>query len=155
MLITAVEGAPRHLDDIRARPGEFDPNTRDLFLAGALVPLELYEQAQRFRVWYRDRLRELFADVDVLVAPATPCAAPPLDPDPRLVIGGQVVNRGYLGVFTQPLSFTGLPVVAVPVAGAGPLPLGVQLAAAPFRESAALCVAAALEAAGIARASVS
>ena len=51
-------------------------------------------------------------------------------------------------------SFLGLPVVAVPVAHRGKLPLGIQVIAAPWREDHALQVARALEQRGIARAGV-
>ena len=60
-----------------------------------------------------------------------------------------------LGLFTQPISFIGLPVVAVPVWTKGEhLPLGVQVIAAPNREAHALRVAFALEQLGIASAPV-
>jgi len=49
--------------------------------------------------------------------------------------GVRLPAAGHLGVFTQPLSFAGLPVVAAPVAHTGPLPLGVQIVAAPWRET--------------------
>ena len=63
-------------------------------------------------------------------------------------------TRSHLGVFTQPLSFIGLPVISVPVVTPCALPLGVQLVAAPFRESALFRVAAKLEADGVAAAPV-
>ena len=70
---------------------------------------------------------------------------------PRLAtVGGvEVVARSHSGVFTQPLSFIGLPVISVPVAGPGALPLGVQVVAAPFREAVLFRVAARLEADGV------
>jgi aspartyl-tRNA(Asn)/glutamyl-tRNA(Gln) amidotransferase subunit A len=155
MVITASEGANLHLADLRTRAKDFDPLTRDRFLAGALVPASLYAQAQRFRAWYRARVAELFRDVDVLLAPTTPWVAP-LIGAPRLatVAGAEVVARAHSGVFTQPLSFVGLPVISVPVAARGALPLGVQLVAAPFREAALFRVAARLEADGVASAPV-
>ena len=52
--------------------------------------------------------------------------------------------RANLGIYTQPISFIGLPVVAVPVAFA-PLPVGVQIIAAPWREDIVLRIAHALE----------
>jgi 1-carboxybiuret hydrolase len=55
--------------------------------------------------------------------------------------------RANLGLYTQPIFFIGLPVVAVPVPLA-PLPIAVQIIAAPWREDVALHVAAALEAQG-------
>ena len=56
--------------------------------------------------------------------------------------------RPNLGLYTQPMSFIGLPVVAVPVP-LRPLPIGVQIIAAPWREDVALRIAHALEAAGV------
>ncbi len=149
-IITASEGASLHMDDLRTRPLDFDPMTRDRFLAGALVPAALYVRAQRFRAWYRERVREIFRETDVLLAPTTPFPAPRIGQDTITVAGEQVPTRPMLGLYTQPLSFIGLPVISVPVAGAGPLPLGVQLVAAPWNEAALFWVAAALERAGVA-----
>ena len=58
--------------------------------------------------------------------------------------GAEVPLRPNIGIFTQPISFIGLPVVAVPVPLA-PLPIGVQVIAAPWREDVALRIAHALE----------
>jgi Asp-tRNA(Asn)/Glu-tRNA(Gln) amidotransferase A subunit family amidase len=56
--------------------------------------------------------------------------------------------RANLGIYTQPISFIGLPVVVVPVP-LRPLPIGVQIVAAPWREDVALRIAHALEVAGV------
>ena len=153
-MITTSEGAQAHLESLRTRAKDFDPFTRDRFLAGALVPAPFYARAQRFRAWFRDRVREVFRDVDVLLAPVTPWPAPEFGQVKAVFDGAEVVARAMLGIFTQPLSFIGLPVVAVPVPRAGALPVGVQVVAAPWNERAALRVAAALEVAGIAAAPV-
>jgi Asp-tRNA(Asn)/Glu-tRNA(Gln) amidotransferase A subunit family amidase len=58
-------------------------------------------------------------------------------------------HRGL--VYTQPISFIGLPVVAVPVPTAFGLPVGVQIITAPWREDVGLRIARALEAADVAR----
>ena len=63
-------------------------------------------------------------DVDAIIAPATPCGAPLLGQKTFVLGGVELPVRANLGVFTQPISFIGLPVVTVPVAG--PLPVGVQ-----------------------------
>ena len=148
-IITAAEGASLHMDDLRSRPLDFDPMTRDRFLAGALVPAALYVRAQRFRAWYRERVREIFREVDVLLAPTTPFPALRIGQDTITLAGAQVPARPMLGLYTQPLSFVGLPVISVPAAGARPLPLGVQLVAAPWNEAALFRVAAVLERAGV------
>jgi len=84
----------------------------------------------------------------VILAPATPYPAFPIGQAVMEVGGQKLPAAGHLGVYTQPLSFAGLPVVAAPIAGIGPLPLGVQIVAAPWREDLALRVAAAAEAIG-------
>ncbi len=153
-VITAAEGANLHLANLKRRAADFDPATRDRFLAGALVPASWVLQAQRFRRWYRERVLEIFATTDVILAPATPCAAPRIGQETMTLAGREVPTRPHLGLFTQPLSFIGLPVVVVPVQRSGRLPIGVQIIAAPWRESVALRAAAALEDAGVVSAPV-
>ena len=153
-IITASEGANLHFTNLRSRPQDFDPATRDRFLAGTMIPATWYIQAQRFRQWYRDRVREIFQDVDIILAPTTPCVAPPLGIEKMVIAGEEVLVRPNLGLYTQPLSFIGLPVVSVPIHLPGYLPLGVQIIAAPYNEKLILQVAAFLEAQGIVSASV-
>src|SRR4029077_3742111 len=75
-VITASEGAALHLDRLRTRARDFDPAVRDRLIAGAMIPAPLVAKAQKFRRWYRTRVLELFARVDVVLAPVTPCTAP-------------------------------------------------------------------------------
>ncbi|MGI8803800.1 MAG: AtzE family amidohydrolase [Solirubrobacteraceae bacterium] len=152
MVITATEGAHTHLASLRARPADFDPMTRDRFLAGALVPARAYLQAQRLRAWLTGRMRAVFRDVDVVLAPATPFAAPRVGQREAVVDGETVLTQPYLGVYTQPISFAGLPVLTVPVRRVDGLPLGVQLIAAHDAEATLLRVGAELEARGLANA---
>ncbi len=153
-VITACEGANLHLEQLRSRPQDFDPATRDRFLAGALIPSSWYIQAQRFRRWYRDRVREIFQKVDVIIAPTTPCSAPLIGQQTMILDGEEILVRPHLGLYTQPLSFIGLPVLSVPIQQENGLPLGVQLIAAPYNEALILQVAAVLEAKGIVSAKI-
>lgn len=140
-LITASEGANLHLEDLRIRPQDFDPATRDRFLAGALLPSQWVIQAQRFRAWYRQQVQQIFRAVDILVAPTTPCVAPLIGQTLMEMDGVEVLLRPNLGLYTQPLSLIGLPVISVPVTQPGCLPIGIQLIAAPFQEAKLLRVA--------------
>lgn len=149
--ITTTEGASLHLDRLRKRPNDFDPAVRDRLIAGAMVPAALVDRAQKFRRWYRAQLAEIFKSVDVLLAPATPCTAPKLGQVNFNLDGVELPVRANIGIHTQPISFIGLPVVAVPVP-LEPLPIGVQIIAAPWREDIALRVAHALEKMGVAAA---
>jgi aspartyl-tRNA(Asn)/glutamyl-tRNA(Gln) amidotransferase subunit A len=148
-VITATEGAALHLDRLRTQANNFDPAVRDRLIAGALVPAALVNLAQKFRRWYRHHVLELFREVDVILAPATPCTAPMIGQQTFMLGGVETPLRPNIGVYTQPISFIGLPVVAAPVP-LKPLPIAVQIIAAPWREDAALRVAAALERAGVA-----
>jgi aspartyl-tRNA(Asn)/glutamyl-tRNA(Gln) amidotransferase subunit A len=147
-VITAAEGASLHLDRLRRRPEDFDPAVRDRLLSGAMIPAPLVDRAQKFRRWYRAAVLEIFKSVDVIIAPATPCVAPKLGQTTFVLDGIELPVRANIGIHTQPISFIGLPVVAVPVP-LEPMPIGVQIIAAPWREDIALRVAFALERAGV------
>ncbi len=147
-LITAAEGAALHLARLRARPADFDPDVRDRLIAGAMIPAAMVIQAQKFRRWYQRTMLALFDGVDAIIAPATPCTAPALGQKTFVLDGVELPVRANLGLFTQPISFIGLPVVAVPVAGL--MPIGVQIISAPWREDVALRIARYLEVVGAA-----
>jgi AtzE family amidohydrolase len=149
MTITAAEGAHLHAADLRSRAGDFDPRTRGRFLAGALIPAAFYLEAQRFRAWYRDQVRALFREVDVILAPTTPWAATRIGQDTITVGGEQIPIRPSFGLYTQPISFIGLPVLAAPIARPGALPRGIQIIGAPFTEALLFRVAAVLEGMGV------
>lgn len=143
-VITTTEGAALHLDRLRERPNDFDPAVRDRLIAGAIIPSSLVVKAQKFRRWYREQVLALFKDVDAIIAPATPCTAPLIGQQNFTLDGVEMPVRANLGIYTQPISFIGLPVVAVPVP-LKPLPIAVQIIAAPWREDIALRIAQALE----------
>lgn len=157
-LITAAEGAELHLDDLRTRPQDFDPITRDRFLANALIPAAWSTRAQRVRHRFARSVAKSFETVDLVIAPATPMVAPVIGTE-TITLGGRTLPaRPSLGLLAQPISCIGLPVAIVPVWGmnadAPHLPIGVQLIAAPWREDLCLRVAAALEAASVCSAPV-
>ncbi len=147
-IITATEGASLHLDRLRTRANDFDPAVRDRLIAGAMVPAPLVNAAQKFRRWYRGEVLKLFDKVDAILAPATPCTAPAIGQKTFMLDGVELPVRPNIGIYTQPISFIGLPVAAVPVP-LKPMPIAVQVIAAPWREDIALRIAYALEQAGV------
>lgn len=148
-IITACEGSNLHFENLKTRPQDFDFATRDRFLAGAFIPSGWYLQAQRFRRWFQAQVREIFQNVDIILAPTTPCPAPKIGQTTMILDGEEMLVRPHLGLYTQPLSFIGLPVLSVPVQRQNALPLGVQIIAAPYNEALILRVAAVLENMGI------
>ena len=147
-VISASEGASLHLDRLRTDADDFDPAVRDRLIAGAMIPAALVDTG---------------AKISPLVS------RPPARPVRRARCHSRAGNalhgaahrpadfrarrrrlpvRANLGIYTQPISFIGLPVVAVPVA-LDPLPIAVQIIAAPWREDIALRVAQTLEKMGV------
>jgi len=149
-LITAAEGAALHLERLRRRPNDFDPAVRDRLFAGAMIPAEIVVKAQKFRAWFRRRAGEIFEEVDIILAPATPCRAPLSGQKLMNLDGVDVPVRANLGIYTQPISFIGLPVATVPVFTEGErLPIGVQVIGPQWREDLVLRVAHDLETRGV------
>jgi 1-carboxybiuret hydrolase len=147
-VITCAEGAALHIDRLRGRAKDFDPAVRDRLIAGAMVPASMVMRAQKFRRWYQARILELFEEVDAVLLPATPCTAPRIGQETFTLDGVEMPVRANLGIYTQPISFIGLPVVVVPVP-LTPLPIAVQIVAAPWREDVALRIAYVLEKNGV------
>ena len=150
-IITASEAASLHLGRLRTRAKDFDPATRDRLIAGAMLPASLVTKAQKFRRWYQREVLKLFSEVDAILAPATPCPAPLIGQQMFKLGDSELPVRANLGIYTQPISFMGLPVVVAPVP-LSPLPIGVQIICAPWREDVALRIAHALEQQGVAAA---
>ncbi len=147
-VITTTEGAALHLDRLRKQAQDFDPAVRDRLIAGAMVPATLVSKAQIFRRWYREQVLKVFERYDAILAPSTPCVAPKIGQQTFVIDGVELPVRPNIGIYTQPISFIGLPVAAVPVP-LEPLPIGVQIIAAPWREDLVLRIAHALEQMGI------
>jgi len=102
------------------------------------------------RRWFAREVAASFADVDILLAPATPCAAPLIGTEWLDIAGQRLPARASMGLLTQPVSCIGLPVCTVPVWGAdASLPIGVPLIAAPWHEDLVLRCAHTLETAGV------
>lgn len=150
-IISASEGASLHLHHLRHHADDFDPAVRDRLLAGALIPATTIAKAHRFRSWFRRAMHEAFAQTDILLAPAVVGEAPRFN-QPLIPVGGEMVSaRANLGLYTQPLTLAGFPVLTLPMPGPG-LPLGAQLIAKPGREDQLIALGEALERSGAAKA---
>ncbi len=150
-VITASEGGQLHLPNLRKRPQDFEPLIVERLMAGALMPAAWYLQAQRVRRWYYRQVMKLFEEVDVILAPATPRPAQKIGQEFFTIRGKQVLARPNAGMLTQPISCIGLPVICAPAGKVeglpgqdGPMPVGMQIIAAPWREDHCFRVARAL-----------
>ena len=115
-LITATEGGRLHLDRLQSKPADFDPGRSrppDRRRDAALGVVSAGPEASA--PGGATKSCAVFRDVDVLLAPATPVPATLLGQETMTVGGREMLVRPNLGLFTQPISFIGLPVVAAPV----------------------------------------
>jgi len=147
-LITAFEGGRLHRDALREAPLSYDPGTRDRLLAGATLEETAYREALDYRTVFARQLDRVFERHDVLIAPAVMGEAPRID-EPTVMIDGELKSaRANLGLFTQPISFLGLPVISVPLRTEG-LPLGLQLIGKKGRDAQLIALAASLSQLGL------
>ena len=147
--LTAFEGGRLHLAELARRIEDYDPAVGSRLLAGALSPEALYQAALGFRVRFTQKVLEAFEKYDVLIAPTTLGPAPPIGQETMQLDGAEVSIRKNLGLYTQPISFVGAPVIAAPIVNPS-RPVGVQLIAAPGREDLAFGAALHLERLGLA-----
>jgi len=150
--MTAMEGGSLHRADLIARPMDFDPAVRDRMLAGLLMPADLLLAARRVRRIFAEEARRVFGQFDLLISPATPCSAPQIGVAMVEIEGVAVPVRANLGMLAQPISFIGLPAMAVPAACGTSLPIGVQMIAPAWAEDRLFHTAHHLHLAGITRA---
>ena len=110
--------------------------------ANLAIPATEYLKAMRIRSLLKQKFRELFADIDVLIAPARYGTAPkvsePLDgPDsvPVPIPSGPGMRR-----LIQAGNLAGLPALSLPCGFGGNLPLGLQLVGPAFTENTLLAL---------------
>ena len=129
-VIMTVEAAAVHQANFSARPDDYAPNVRGVVEAGMLTPAVTYMQAQRIRRRFRRDMEEAMRGFDALLTPSTATPAP-----------RDLTTTGDPS-FQTPWTTCGFPAITIPsgLSESG-LPLGLQLAAAPFAEESLLTVA--------------
>ena len=136
LLIIEAEAAvsyDEHMDDPTV---EFAADIRQALDYGRALSSAKLVGAFRARRLLQRRIESVFREVDVLVAPTTPCAAHSFDEN----------EPNELAAYMAPANLCALPALSVPMGftEAG-LPLGLQIMAAPFRDSLALRIGKAYE----------
>lgn len=138
MLVSRCEAATFHRNLELDRSLYWDEVADQLEAAGS-VPAMDYIDAQRMRAELADQMTAIFGEFDVLAMPTVPVVAPPVEDFSRYLL---TLSRNAI-----PWSLTGLPAVSVPCGTVDGLPIGLQLVAAPWRESRLIAMGSALEAA--------
>jgi aspartyl-tRNA(Asn)/glutamyl-tRNA(Gln) amidotransferase subunit A len=148
MAICDSEGAARHLQTLRTRPGDYDEGTRRRLLTAALLPAGLVHKAQQARAQIRAQIHEALERYDVLVAPSAPRPAPTIaNYTAPITSKAQAITHFFTRrSFPTPASLAGAPAMAVPCGfSTGGLPLSLQIIGRRFDDATVLRVGHAYE----------
>src|ERR1700691_2373793 len=108
--------------------------------AGLEIPANVYLKAMRVRRLAQEAMMKLFGDVDVLLTPARLASAPKIDePLDHRPDRARPKDAGLTALIPAG-NLAGMPALALPCGFAGNLPVGLQLAGAPFTENTLLAV---------------
>lgn len=137
-LVMLTEAAAVHLPWLRSRLADYGPDVRARLLAGLLLPATAHVTGLRACRHARDEHERELGRYDVLVAPAMPIVAPPLDAVPS---GYRLLVMPY----NSPAALLGLPVVVVPCGLVDGLPVGLAITGRRGEDGVALAVAEAFQ----------
>jgi aspartyl-tRNA(Asn)/glutamyl-tRNA(Gln) amidotransferase subunit A len=128
----------------------YGADVRALLDQGRLVPATDYINAQRLRRKMRREFDQVWKEVDCLITPATPSAAPRIG-DTTVRLGGRDEDVRLASTrLVRGVNALGYPALAMPCGmSAAGLPLGLQIVGAAFEEAAVLRIGAALEDGGV------
>jgi len=145
-LVLAVEAAAFHKRWLIERPQDYGPQVLMRLQNGLAIPGVLYLEALRWRGPALAAHIAATSEVDAVIAPAAPLAAPTIAesdvgnaPDAEAVI--QRLTR-----FTRPVNYLGLPSLSIPSGfNAKGLPIGMQLVGRSFDEATLITIGAAFQ----------
>jgi aspartyl-tRNA(Asn)/glutamyl-tRNA(Gln) amidotransferase subunit A len=142
-VVLYVEAAAYYEASLRKTPEGFSESARELLQLGSLIRGTEYLTAQRARRRVLQAFREAFDRFDVLVTPTVPVTAPRIGEE--TLSNGEELRPALLRLVT-PFNTVGFPALSLPCGytEAG-LPVGLQLAARPYKEALLLKVAHAYE----------
>ncbi len=144
--LAGADGGLRTLKDLEGADGRHHAQFKTLldgFGESMSLP-DFFDLQGRFFA-FRARLRRFMADYDLIIAPVTTGPAPRHMETPYGIPQDEYfLYRAFN--YTHIFALTGAPVAVAPMGAQDGLPLGVQLAAQPFREDVALAAAAYLQA---------
>jgi aspartyl-tRNA(Asn)/glutamyl-tRNA(Gln) amidotransferase subunit A len=140
--ISGPEAAAYHSQWLSESPGKYQPAIRErLVQFSAAVTQQEYVQARRRCDLLRREIRKVFTTVDLLVLPTMIGAPSPIAPIEQsgTLDAGRIRN-------TWPFDVYGIPAITIPCGfTSSGLPIGLQIAGAPFAEATVLVLAHAYE----------
>ena len=144
--ILAVDAADSLKPLILKRASQIDPLVRNRIASGFFIPAIRYLQAQKARTKLNQQGYELFRQIDLIAGPTLGVAAPKIGAKEVTISGSKIGVFKALPSFVRAFNLNGCPAISVPCGFTSQkLPIGLQLAGAPFAEEAVLQAAYAYE----------
>jgi len=143
--LQAAESYAYHAEDVSKHPELYQAETVRRIRSGEKVTAAEYMQKRRELEVARRNIRDVFAEVDLLVTPTTPLPAPTTA---ELRANAEALRPAELRLLrnTRPFNVWGLPAISVPCGFTqGGLPIGLQIAGPHWREDLVLRLAYAYE----------
>jgi Asp-tRNA(Asn)/Glu-tRNA(Gln) amidotransferase A subunit family amidase len=143
--LQAAESYAYHSENMAKSPELYQPETLRRLHAGEKVNTADYIERRRELQWARRNIRNLFAEIDLLVTPTTPIPASSI---PELKANPDTLRPAELKLLrnTRPFNVWGLPAISVPCGFTqSGLPIGLQIAGPLWREDLVLRLAHAYE----------
>ena len=135
--VMVAEAYTYHAQWITKTPELYDPPIRAALQRGADIKAEPYARGLRDLAEIRRKIRSVFNNVDLLVLPTM------ADPPFKIDVG---LTRNVSARNTSPFDAYGIPTISIPCGfTSGGLPIGLQIAGAPWAEPTVLALAHAYE----------
>lgn len=144
-VIQWAEAAHVHEPWFESQRERYSEGVRERLEAGRALPAIAYLAAVDARAKLRRRATEAMRQTPVLIAPTSPCIAPPGDQTEIEVRGVTRPDRDVLLSCVAPTAQFGTPVVSVPVGVHEGMPYGMQIVAPPGQDELAIELAAVCE----------
>jgi aspartyl-tRNA(Asn)/glutamyl-tRNA(Gln) amidotransferase subunit A len=135
-LTLAAEAYAVHEERLKAEPERFDDQGLERLLDGEKLEAFRYANAQQRKLHSRREFGLVLQEVDVLLTPTVPIAAPEIEQRETTIHGYEEAVYSALTRLTGPTNLNGLPSLSVPCGlTASGLPVGLQLVGRPFDEA--------------------
>jgi aspartyl-tRNA(Asn)/glutamyl-tRNA(Gln) amidotransferase subunit A len=129
-----------------ARRDEYSPFLHERFAAAEQTSAVDYLAALDERRQLREKMRQVMAELDVLLLPASPFPATPLESVDPNVEEDRIAELMGLGWVNSPFNLTGQPALTLPCAlSSDGLPIGAQLVGRDFEDRRVLDIGGRLE----------
>lgn len=137
--ILSSEVTAYHEENLKTRPEDFGAEVRARLQTGLFIAATDYIKGQRVRRLLIQRFREILSRYDAVVCPTVPATAPRLDQETVEFPGFSELRNATMVRHTRLFNLNSLPAVSVPCGfDSMGLPVGLQIAGAPFAEGTVL-----------------